>query len=189
MALAKSRFSADSGFSLIEVLIATILLATALVTLAQLFAISTQSNADARNVSYSTLLAQQKVEELRALAWGFDSSGLPTSDITSDTATDSTTDGTGLSPSPVTSLQESTDGYVDYVDQFGRKLGGGLTPPDGALYTRRWSVTPLPTNPNNTLILQVLVTPLRNRGAADEGAVGRLPREARIVTVKTRKAQ
>lgn len=187
--MAKSRFSADAGFSLIEVLIATILLATALVSLAELFAVATRSNVEARSVSYATLLAEQKIEELRALSWGFDASGLPTSDITSNTATDSPTGGTGLSPSPDTSLQENTDGYVDYVNQFGKKLGGGLTPPTGALYTRRWSVTPLPTNPNNTLIFQVLVTPIQDRGAADEGAVGRLPKEARIVTVKSRKAQ
>ena len=42
---------------------------------------------------------------------------------------------------------------------------------------------------NNTLIIQVLVTPRRIRGTpADTGAVARLPEEARIVTVKTRKA-
>jgi type II secretory pathway pseudopilin PulG len=187
--LEKSKSNGDSGFSLLEVLVAAFLLATALVTLAQLFAMSTRSNLHARNISYATLLAEQKVEELRALAWGFDTSGLPTTDVTTDTATDSPTDGTGLSPSPVTSLQENTEGYVDYIGQFGEKLGGGTTPPDEAVYTRRWSVTPLPTNPNNTLILQVLVTPFRDRGAADAGAVTRLPREARIVTVKTRKAQ
>ena len=44
MALARSRSSSrsDAGFSLIEVLVATMLLATALVTLAQLFALSTK---------------------------------------------------------------------------------------------------------------------------------------------------
>ena len=51
--------------------------------------------------------------------------------------------------------------------------------------TRRWSIEPLPTNPNNTLIIQVLVTPNRVRGAADAGSVGRLAGEARMMTVKT----
>ena len=190
MALARFKSSADHGFSLVEVLIATGILATALVTLAQLFAIATRSNYNARNVNYATVLAEQKLEELRALSWGYDSDGLPTSDITSNTADDTPDGGTGLSPSPASALQENTDGFVDYVDQFGRKLGGGTTPPEGALYTRRWSISPLPTNPNNTLILQVLVTPNRDRGAAaDAGTVMRLPEEARLVTVKTRKAQ
>jgi len=46
MALEKSNSfnSGESGFSLIEVMVATGLLVTALVTLAQLFVISTRSN-------------------------------------------------------------------------------------------------------------------------------------------------
>ena len=83
----------------------------------------------------------------------------------------------------------NTSGYVDYVDSFGNKLGTGANPPGQAIYTRRWSITPLPTNPNNTLVIQVLVTRNRNRGPADQGAVMRLPEEARMITVKTRKAQ
>jgi len=87
MGLAKSR-SSDSaaGFSLVEVLIATMLLATALVMLAQLFALSTQSNIGARNTTYTAVLAQQKLEELRALTWGFDTQGLPISDTSTNTA-------------------------------------------------------------------------------------------------------
>jgi len=65
--------------------------------------------------------------------------------------------------------------------------GAGV--PASAIYTRRWSISPLPTNPNNTLIIQVLVTRNKARGASDLGAVGRLPEEARLITVKTRKAQ
>ena len=49
-------------------------------------------------------------------------------------------------------------------------------------------IEPLPTNPNNTIVLQVLVTRHRNRGTADSGSVIRLPDEARIITAKTRKA-
>ena len=193
MALEKSRsFSSASGFSLIEVMVATGLLATALVTLAQLFALSTRSNIGSRNTTYAAVLAEQKIEELRALTWGFDSSGLPLSDSTANTAVspEEPAGGTGLDPSPSTALQENTDGYVDYIDQWGNKVGrGGTTPPDNAIYIRRWSIEPLPTNPNNTLILQVLVTRSRNRGTADQGAVQRLPEEARLITVKTRKAQ
>ena len=66
---------------------------------------------------------------------------------------------------------------------------GDVVPPDTAIYTRRWSITPLPTNPNNTLIIQVLVTRNKARGDADLGAVTRLPEEARMIAVKTRKAQ
>jgi type II secretory pathway pseudopilin PulG len=181
----------DGGFSLVEVIVATSLLATALVTLAQLFAISTKTNLGSRNTTYATVLAQQKIEELRALTWGFDLQGLPISDTTSDTAVspEQPNGGSGLAPSPKTALNENTPGYVDYVDQFGKKLGGGAQPPANTVYMRRWSIEPLPNNPNNTLIIQVLVTRNRDRGAANDGAVSRLPDEARLITVKTRKAQ
>ena len=192
MGLAKSR-SSDSaaGFSLVEVLIATMLLATALVMLAQLFVLSTQSNIGARNTTFTAVLAQQKLEELRALMWGFDTQGLPVSDTTTDTAASPETPagGTGLAPSPAGSLGSNTTGYVDYVGQFGDKLGGGAVPPAGTVYVRRWSVEPLPSNPNNTLVLQVLVFRNTDRGAANNGAGRVLPEEARLVTVKTRKAQ
>jgi len=192
-AAAEGRFErrSEGGFSLVEVIVATSLLATALVTLAQLFAISTKTNLSSRNTTYATVLAQQKVEELRALTWGFDLQGLPISDTTSDTAVspEQPNGGSGLAPSPKTALNENTPGYVDYIDQFGNKLGGGAQPPANAIYMRRWSIEPLPTNPNNTLIIQVLVTRNRDRGAANDGAVNRLPDEARLITVKTRKAQ
>jgi len=182
----------EGGFSLAETMVAVGLLATALVTLAQLFGISTRGNIASRNTTYAAVLAEQKLEELRSLTWGFDGDGLPISDTTSNTAVnpETPTGGRGLEPSPITALQENTSGYVDYVDQFGNKVGtGGTTGPGDAIFTRRWSITPLPTNPNNTLIIQVLVTRNKARGAADEGAVARLPEESRLVTVKTRKAQ
>ena len=168
------------------------LMATALVTLAQLFVLSTRSNIAARNTTHAAVLAEQKLEELRSLTWGFDPDGLPVSDLSSNTAVspETPTGGRGLDPSPLSSLQENTAGYVDYVDDYGNKVGEGTAaPPDEAAFTRRWSITPLPTNPNNTLIIQVLVTRHRWRGSADEGSVKRLPEEARLITVKTRKAQ
>ena len=193
MGLEKSRSSASSaaGFSLVEVLIATVILAVALVSLAQLFALSTHSNMSARNTTYTAVLAQQKLEELRSLTWGFDTQGLPISDTATNTAVSPETPagGTGLSPSPAGTLGANTNGYVDYVDQFGNKLGGGGAPPPGTVFVRRWSVEPLPSNPNNTLVLQVLAFRNRDRGTADDGAGRVLPEEARLVTVKTRKAQ
>jgi hypothetical protein len=73
--------------------------------------------------------------------------------------------------------------------QMKLKLGGGVAPPANTVFVRRWSVEPLPSNPNNTLILQVLVFRNRDRGAANNGAGTLLPEEARLVTVKTRKSQ
>lgn len=199
MALARSRINSESGFSLIEVLAATVIMTVALMSLAQLFAISTRANFTARTNSFAALLAQQKMEQLRGLTWGFDILNLPVSDLTTDTSTGAAVNGcpapgaggggTGLSPSPWGSLQQNTAGWVDYLDQNGCLLGGGAAIPNGAIYIRRWSVEPLPTNPNNTLILQVLVTRNRNRGAADAGNVARQNEEARLMSVKTRKTK
>jgi hypothetical protein len=136
------------------------------------------------------VLAQQKMEQLRGLTWGFDVLGLPTTDTATDTTKfPETGGGTGLSPSPQNTLQQNVVGYVDYLDAKGNSLGGATAAvPVNAVYIRRWMIEPLPTNPNNTIVIQVLVTRHRNRGAADSGSVMRLPDEARIISVKTRKA-
>jgi prepilin-type N-terminal cleavage/methylation domain-containing protein len=191
MALAKYRFNNQSGFTLVETLVATTMLAVALTALAELFAISVKNNAVAKNGTFTSVLASQKMEQLRSLTYGFDVLGLPVTDTTTDTSVspETPTGGTGLAPSPTNTLRESTDGYVDYLDANGVMLGGGTVIPNNTAYIRRWFVEPLPTNPNNTLVLQVLVTRSRNRGAADIGSVARGPEEARLITVKTRKAQ
>lgn len=181
----------DGGFSLLEVLFATTILAVAVVGLAQLFVVSTRANTSARATTFAAVLAQQKMEQLRGLTWGFDGLGLPLTDTSTDISSlaETPTGGKGLTPSPTGALGANTDGYCDFLDANGLSLGGGTTPPAGAIYVRRWSVEPLPTNPNNTLVLQVLVTRNRNRGAADQAVgVNRLPDEARIISVKTRKA-
>ena len=101
-----------------------------------------------------------------------------------------TANGSGLNPSPSNALDENVPGFCDFLDAGGNWVGTGTTPPATAVYVRRWAIVPLPTNPNNTIILQVLVFPAsRNRGAADLGRGRRLPEEARLITVKTRKAQ
>ena len=191
-AVARARFSrAEAGFSLVETLVATTMLAVALTALAELLVISVKNNAVAKNGTFTSVLAAQKMEQLRGLTYGFDVLGLPVSDTTTDTAVspETPTGGTGLAPSPTNTLRANTNGYVDYLDPYGKSLGGGTVIPDNTSYIRRWMVETLPTNPNNTIILQVLVTRRRDRGTADAGSVARAPEEARLITVKTRKAQ
>jgi type II secretory pathway pseudopilin PulG len=181
----------ESGFSLAETIIATGIMAASIAGLGQLFAISVLSNRTARNTTFASVLATQKMEQLRGLTYGFDTLGLPLTDTSTNLAVNplSPTGGKGLSPSPTGALRANTDGYVDYLDVYGKTVGtGGATIPNGTTYIRRWSIEPLPTNPNNTVVLQVMVTRSTNRGSADAGKVDRLPDEARIMTVKTRKA-
>ena len=110
MAQEKSSFN-SRGFSLIEVVVAMGLLTMVSLGVAQLFAASTRVNIIARGQTSTTMLAEQKLEQIRSLTWGFDSNGegLPVSDTTSDlTAYPSTQNGSGLNPSPADSLEHNS---------------------------------------------------------------------------------
>ena len=54
------------GFSLVEVLVASGLLASAIAGLAHLAVVAARANLHARDTTYATVLAAQKIEELRA---------------------------------------------------------------------------------------------------------------------------
>ena len=58
--------AADGGFSLVEVLIAAGLLATVIASLPHLFVVAARATADAGDTTWATVLAAQKLEELRA---------------------------------------------------------------------------------------------------------------------------
>jgi type II secretory pathway pseudopilin PulG len=182
-----------AGFSLVEVLVSMGLLTAVSLGVAQLFAASARANHIARGLTSTTAMAEQKMEQIRALTWGFDAegNGLPISDTSTNLAVyPSTATGSGLNPSASDSLEENTAGFVDFLDADGTWVGTGTTVPAAAVYIRRWSITPLPTNPNNTLVIQVLVTPVANEMARVDSAFTRtrMPGDALLVTVKTRKA-
>ncbi|HWP99113.1 MAG TPA: hypothetical protein VNK92_01460 [Vicinamibacterales bacterium] len=181
--------SAEAGFSLTETLVSVGILAAVSLGVAQMFAVATDANRAAQVTTSAATLAAQKMEQLRGLTWGFDSQGLPVTDTTTNLANEPpTNDGRGLNPSPGGTLDANTPGYVDYLDRSGAWVGTGPTPPPNAIFIRRWSVDPLPTNPNNTLVLQVLVTTVAREAARGSGPKQRLPGDAWIVSVKTRKA-
>jgi Tfp pilus assembly protein PilV len=66
MANTTEREPCEGGFSLIEVLVAAGLLVGSLAALAFVFVFATRANADAQYATYATVLAMQKMEELRA---------------------------------------------------------------------------------------------------------------------------
>ena len=76
----------QGGFSILEVLVAITIVTVAVAALAQLSALSTRANSSARATTYASVLAQQKMEQLRGLTWGFDVLGLPTTDTTTNLA-------------------------------------------------------------------------------------------------------
>ena len=184
-----SHSSTDHGSTLVEALVATLVVTTGLLAMADLIRVAAASNVQARRATVAGILAEQKVEQLRALTWGFDVAGAPVTDLSTDTTVPaSPTGGTGLQSSPW-SLQRNTPGFVDHLDSSGTIVGRGVQAPASAVYTRRWSIEPLPAHADRVVLIQVLVTRARDRGRADQGSVIQLPGDARLVTVKTRKVR
>ena len=144
------------GFSLLEVLVATTLVAVGVTALAQLVALATYANLHARHTTMASILAQQKMEELLSRA------------------------GADVPPSPADALGRNAEGYCDFVDRAGRVLGDGPTPP-GAAYLRRWWIAPLPGRHGRSSIVQVLVQDLRGAAANGVAAGVRLSGQARLV--------
>jgi len=59
----------SKGFTLIEVLITLIILAVSLLALAGLMATTTKSNASGGQITEASTIAQDRLEELRAVQW------------------------------------------------------------------------------------------------------------------------
>ena len=174
------RARAPSGATLVEVLVATAVLASGVLSIAQLFLLSASTNASARHITIAATLAAQKVEQLRGLVWGYDLEGTPVSDVSTDTSVSPETvvGGTGLRASPADALERNTDGYVDHLDSYGRIVGNRSIPPT-AVYTRRWSIESFPDDAD-TLVIRV--------GVYRREHSERLSRaESEMVSFKTRK--
>ena len=124
--------SCASGTTLIEVLIAMLILVSGVLAMAQLFLMAAVTNTAARRTTAAAIVASQKMEELRAR--------------------------TSLEPSPGASLERNTPGLVDHVDARGRVVGTGEFPPGDAVYTRRWAIDMLPGG--GGFAIRVLVLPI-----------------------------
>jgi prepilin-type N-terminal cleavage/methylation domain-containing protein len=147
------------GFTLIETLLALMVTTVALGAIAQLAVVATRANRGAARTSVMAMLASQKVEQLRGLAWTFDAAGAAVSDA-------------GLGASGRT-LADNVEGFFDVLDDRGRSRGG-LMPSDGPLFIRRWSIEAIPLA-SDTLLITVVVMPLGEPGAV------------RLASLRTRK--
>jgi type II secretory pathway pseudopilin PulG len=165
------------GFLLLEALVAIAIAVLVVASLGRFSAIGREANRRAADATFAWLAAHQKAEQLRALAWGFDASGQPVSDTTTDVASvpDRPFSGVGLSASPPDSLDRDVGGFCDFLDAAAQWIASGPARPAAAAYSRRWSVTPLASAPDRALVVQVAVF-----GRARSGAL------ARIVYVRTR---
>jgi len=162
------------------------LMSVAMLGLAQLSIASIRANQMAHSTTIATVLASQKIEQLRALTWTFDAAGTRVSDTSTDTTInpERPTGGTGLTTSPSTSLAQNTSGYCDFLSADGRTLGTGTSPPRGTMYVRRWAVEPMSIG--DVLMVRVAVMPVSLSGTPEHAQ--RLAEEASINSVKARKS-
>jgi prepilin-type N-terminal cleavage/methylation domain-containing protein len=184
-----------SGFTLIEVLVAIAILVAISVGVAQLIAVATRATRTAREHTSAVILAAAKMDQLRSLAWAYEPAvagapAVPRTDLTTNLSHPAHgDDGRGLSASPAETLSRNMPPYVDYLDDAGSWVGNDIEPPPDAVFVRRWAVVPLPDedDPDRTLVLQVVVTPIRLDRSRSTGWQHRSGTEAMLVSVLTRK--
>jgi prepilin-type N-terminal cleavage/methylation domain-containing protein len=122
-----------AGFSIIEVLVATAVVAVGVASLAHLFVVSAHTTRIAGTTSVTLLLAEQKMEEL--LSAGPDDPG-EAGNQNHVEYLDQSGVSLGLTSTPHPG-----------------------TPPSGTAYICRWSIEPLPDRPATAIVVQVLVVP------------------------------
>lgn len=135
--------SATDGFTLLETVVATGVLVTALAGIAQLLALSVRATHDEGSRGAAVLAAQGKIEELRSLALTYDPGGTPITDP-------------ALAPTASRCLAEDTDDCVDYLDADGAAVDVDRGE-HGAAFTRRWRITPIDHFAPEALAIEVCV--------------------------------
>ena len=128
------------GFTLVETLVAMVLVCTAVAGVAELGLAAMAQSAAIQRESVALWLAQSKLEELRARQWAFDPGGGRHSDA-------------ALSLSPPDALTRDVTGYFDTLDRFGEPALDG----PAVIYHRRWSIGLVDPIDPDTLLLQSCV--------------------------------
>ena len=158
--------SSHDGFTLIETVVATGILVTALAGIAQLLALSVRSTRDAGSQSAALIAAQDKVEALRALAFTYDAAGAP---VTAP----------ALAVRNSLSLAAAPAEAVDFVDAHGA-IVSDEDEGNGAVFTRRWRITSLDAFVPDAIVIEVCVF----HSPAD--GLGPVASEACLATVRAR---
>lgn len=128
------------GFTLLETIVATGIMVTALAGIAQLFILSTHLTRRAGASGIALVAAQDKLESLRALNFAYDAAGASITDP-------------ALQSSPPTSLDQDVEANVDWLDPDGE-----AAPAVGsAAFARRWRITTIGESSPDTIAIEVCV--------------------------------
>ncbi len=152
MTISRSRPSRtdDHGFTLIEVMVAMVILTVGLLSLAQMMVLATNSNTLSGRMTSSSALAKEQLERLKGTPFY--------SDPLTRTRTPALADGGDIA--------NTVAGYVRYYDLDGQPAGAGA-----AMFEVRWEIQ---TVPNDTLPLEMVrirVRCLPAAGMQDQFAV------------------
>jgi prepilin-type N-terminal cleavage/methylation domain-containing protein len=121
-------FGSPRGFTLLETLVATGILVTALAGVAHLFILSTHLTRQANVAGAALIAAQEKLEALVALPFDYDVNG--------DAITDA-----ALEPSPPSTLDEDVEPYVDHTED--------------ETFVRRWRVSSISNAVPDSIAIEV----------------------------------
>ncbi len=127
----KKRLCRERGSTLIETMIAAVVLVVGVLSLAGTLAVASNDNWNRGDrATRTTEYAEDKMEQLMSLSF---------TDTASNTAVypPTTTGGTGLSTGGGVTPGSPVTGYVDYVDDTGTQQ----TSASAASYIRQWSVS------------------------------------------------
>jgi Tfp pilus assembly protein PilV len=125
----RKKTTDESGFTLVESLIAILILVAGLLSLAQVLTFTIMaSKTHGRDTAKTTAAAQDKMEELTNLDF---------TDTTTNLTVEIpyTSDGVGLTAGGSIPPSDPVDGYVDYLDSSGARTTSG-----NAVYTRQWQI-------------------------------------------------
>lgn len=150
----------DRGFSLLEALVATTLVATALGGLTHLAVVATHANRSAHAVTMAALLASERLATLY---------------------NDAQHGTTAPAVSPPDALDRDVDGFCVFFDARGTQVFSGTPSPPAATFVLRWSVGSVPGGPPRARVLQVVVR--RWSPDAREGGAGPASSLVHLVTV------
>ena len=127
---------------------------------AELIVVALASTRDTGEETAASLLALQKIEELRAADWT----------------------STAMVPSPAESLDVSIAEYSDLVDGRGQQVAA-VGPTPSTVFVRRWNIQPLASGAATGVVVRVLVTTPRRERTSHAGPRG--PAQAMFTALRT----
>ncbi|MDM7997294.1 MAG: hypothetical protein QUT30_16605 [Acidobacteriota bacterium] len=147
-----SNLKDESGMTLVESMMAILILLVGLLTMAHVLTFSVvASKTHGRDAGKATAAAQDKIEELIGLQ--FEDT---TTDVTVSPA--AAVGGTGLTAGGSLYPSNPVQGYADYVTATGSR-----TTADNAAYTRQWQIT------NNSATLKTIAVSVRSNKSMQFG--------------------